>query len=416
MSRQPSLGRWVGWRMSLLALGAVLAIAAGMYLWFLFGDWWVLRQVPAAARAEILQLRADPQQNEARLWELFSHYYPVRYFLPGIASRDWWVLAGLLLAAVPLILLAGFRLSRPLSSQFSAIAAAARRVASGELDTRLDVAETAPAEVRRLALDFNSLTARLQQYENDVRDSSAILAHELRTPLNAASVRVQGILDEVLPADARQLQLVKRQLDLLNTLVGDLHTLSLAEAGQLALDQRSFALAALVEERLAWFAPQLQAEGVRVELHLDECQPAVRRPGAHRPVAHHPAGKLPALWRQRRRAGDRPAGPGRRPDPGIPRPRPGYPGGRPGTGLPSLLARREFACAASGRQRLGAIHRPRHLRRPPGADPRPGAARWRGAAADRVARASRRPGVIARPIPWYSQTSIVSMAWTPRRT
>ncbi|MDR6676210.1 sensor histidine kinase [Pseudomonas oryzihabitans] len=272
MSRQPSLGRWVGWRMSLLALGAVLAIAAGMYLWFLFGDWWVLRQVPAAARAEILQLRADPQQNETRLWELFSHYYPVRYFLPGIASRDWWVLAGLLLAAVPLILLAGFRLSRPLSSQFSAIAAAARRVASGELDTRLDVAETAPAEVRRLALDFNSLTARLQQYENDVRDSSAILAHELRTPLNAASVRVQGILDEVLPADARQLQLVKRQLDLLNTLVGDLHTLSLAEAGQLALDQRSFALAALVEERLAWFAPQLQAEGVCVELHLDERQ------------------------------------------------------------------------------------------------------------------------------------------------
>nr|WP_314562242.1 ATP-binding protein [uncultured Pseudomonas sp.] len=272
MKRQAPLGRWVGWRMSLLALGAVLLIAAGMYLWFLFGDWWVLRQVPQAARTEILQLRADPQENEARLWALFSHYYPVRYFLPGIASRDWWVLAGLVLAAVPLILLAGFRLSRPLSSQFSAIAAAARRVASGDLDTRLEVAETAPAELRRLALDFNSLTARLQQYERDVRDSSSILAHELRTPLNAASVRVQGILDEVFPADARQLQMVKRQLDLLNTLVGDLHTLSLAEAGQLALDQRPFALAALVEERLAWFAPQLQAEAIRLHLELDPRQ------------------------------------------------------------------------------------------------------------------------------------------------
>ncbi|WP_295515238.1 ATP-binding protein [uncultured Pseudomonas sp.] len=269
MRGQRPLGRWVGWRMSLLALAAVLLIAAGMYLWFLFGDWWVLRQVPAAARAEILQLRADPQQNEARLWVLFSHYYPVRYFLPGIASRDWWVLAGLLLATVPLILLAGFRLSRPLASQFSAIAAAARRVASGALDTRVDVAESAPAEVRRLALDLNSLTARLQQYERDVRDSSAILAHELRTPLNAASVRIQGILDEVFPADARQLQMVKRQLDLLNTLVGDLHTLSLAEAGQLVLDARPFVLAALVEERLAWFAPQLQAEAIQVHLELD---------------------------------------------------------------------------------------------------------------------------------------------------
>ncbi|WP_145003712.1 sensor histidine kinase [Pseudomonas oryzihabitans] len=272
MKGQAPLGRWVGWRMSLLALGAVLLIAAGMYLWFLFGDWWVLRQVPELARAEILQLRADPQQNEARLWELFSHYYPVRYFLPGIASRDWWVLVGLVLAAVPLILLAGFRLSRPLSREFSAIAAAARQVASGKLDTRLEMSETAPAELRRLALDFNSLTARLQQYERDVRDSSAILAHELRTPLNAASVRVQGILDEVFPADARQLQMVKRQLDLLNTLVGDLHTLSLAEAGQLALDQRPFVLAALVEERLAWFAPQLQAEAIQVRLDLDPRQ------------------------------------------------------------------------------------------------------------------------------------------------
>ncbi|WNW14184.1 ATP-binding protein [Pseudomonas sp. DTU_2021_1001937_2_SI_NGA_ILE_001] len=268
MKPQRPLWQWVGWRMSLLAIGAVVLIAGCMYLYFLWGDWYIMRNVPEAARSELLELRAAPQANEQRLWELFSRYYPVESFLPGIASRDWWVLLCLVLAAVPLILLAGFRLSRPLSGQVSAIAAAARQVAAGDLETRFDVAATAPDEVRCLAQDLNRLTTRLQQYEIEVRDSSAILAHELRTPLNAASVRVQGILDEVFPADTRQLEMVKRQLDLLGTLVGDLHTLSLARAGQLALEQREFILAALVEERLAWFAPQLQAEGVNLRLAL----------------------------------------------------------------------------------------------------------------------------------------------------
>lgn len=268
MKPQRPLWQWVGWRMSLLAIGAVVLIAGCMYLYFLWGDWYIMRNVPEAARSELLELRAAPQANQQRLWELFSRYYPVESFLPGIASRDWWVLLVLVLAAVPLILLAGFRLSRPLSGQVSAIAAAARQVAAGDLETRFDVAATAPDEVRCLAQDLNRLTTRLQQYEIDVRDSSAILAHELRTPLNAASARVQGILDEVFPADTRQLEMVKRQLDLLGSLVGDLHTLSLARAGQLALEQREFVLAALVEERLAWFAPQLQAEGVNLRLAL----------------------------------------------------------------------------------------------------------------------------------------------------
>jgi signal transduction histidine kinase len=53
----------------------------------------------------------------------------------------------------------------------------------------------APAELRKLAKDFNRMTAKLEQYEREVRVSSAVLAHELRTPLNAAMGRVQGMLD-----------------------------------------------------------------------------------------------------------------------------------------------------------------------------------------------------------------------------
>lgn len=123
------------------------------------------------------------------------------------------------------------------------------------------------------------MTTRLERYERDVRESSAVIAHELRTPLNAAMGRVQGMLDEVFPSDAAQLGMVKRQLDQLRKLVDDLHLLSMARAGRLVLERSDFPLAALVSERLAWFQPQLDdacvcthvsiADGFRIHADRD---------------------------------------------------------------------------------------------------------------------------------------------------
>jgi signal transduction histidine kinase len=64
------------------------------------------------------------------------------------------------------------------------------------------------------------------------------------------------------------LRLVQNQLYNLNTLVGDLHLLSLAHAGQLPLHISRFSPARLVEERLAWFAPQFEAAGMQLHTAL----------------------------------------------------------------------------------------------------------------------------------------------------
>lgn len=103
---------------------------------------------------------------------------------------------------------------------------------------------------------------RLQQYEREVRASSAVLAHELRTPLNAAMGRVQGMLDGVFPLEAAQLQAVHRQLDEINRLISDLYLVSLARAGQLVLEREEFSLRELLAERLEWAAPRLQQAGM----------------------------------------------------------------------------------------------------------------------------------------------------------
>ncbi|KQQ74616.1 two-component system sensor protein [Xanthomonas sp. Leaf131] len=264
--RQAPLWAWVGLRMSALAVVTVVVIAFGMWCYFNLRDSLILGGLPPAARAEIEQLRAQPHTNEARLWELFQRYYDVENFLPGLANPDWWMLGAMLTISIPVILLCGLLASRPLSRQFSQVASAAHRVSDGDFGARAQVVDGAPDELTALAEDFNTMSGKLQQYERELRDSSAMLAHELRTPLNAAMGRVQGMLDEVFPREPEQLRLVHRQLEQINRLIGDLHLVSLARAGQLVLEPDSFDLHELIAERVEWAGPAIRELQMTINL------------------------------------------------------------------------------------------------------------------------------------------------------
>lgn len=266
--RQKPLWHWVGMRMSMLAVGAVIVIAFCMWLHVTVSDWLTLQAMPAEVRLEFLRLQAEPTLDMVKLRELFFAYYPIENLLPGIANKEWWVLAALVLIAIPIIIFFGFLFSRPLSSQFSSIARGARQVAQGDFKTRLPMSAKDPDELQALVSDFNTMTTQLGRYELEVSESSAMIAHELRTPLNAAMGRIQGMIDEVFPRDLAQLEMVHRQLGQLNKLVSDLHLLSLASAGQLTLDKTEFSLEKLVVERLGWFATPLDEAGVVVTIDI----------------------------------------------------------------------------------------------------------------------------------------------------
>lgn len=264
-----SLWTWVGLRMSGLAVGAVSCVALGMWLHFQLKDERILSTLPPQVQQEVRRLVADPHLDEARLWALFQANYAIENFLPGLRNPDWFTLLALLVTSVPFIFVFGFMMSRPLSRQFSSVAKAARQVAEGDFSARAAVSPHAPQELAGLADDFNEMSSRLEQYEREIRDSSAMLAHELRTPLNAAMGRIQGMVDDVFPHSNDQLLLVHRQLEQINRIVGDLHLLSMARAGALSLEEERFALADLVVERIQWVELELQAAGVACQLDLD---------------------------------------------------------------------------------------------------------------------------------------------------
>ncbi|VWC98735.1 sensor histidine kinase [Burkholderia lata] len=250
--------------MSALAIGAVVAVAIGMLVYFNIEDARAFRRLSPEMQHELEILRAHPHRDQARLWQLYRSAFDIDRLLPTLDSPDWLALAMLITMTVPFIVVIGLWLSRPLSRQFTLVARAAHSVSAGNFSARVPLVRAAPDEASELATDFNAMTERLQQYERELRESSAMMAHEFRTPLNAAMGHVQGMLDDVFPRNDEQLERVYRQLEQINRLAGDLHLASLARAGHLVLKRDDFSLGELIDEQLQWAAPMLRQAGIAV--------------------------------------------------------------------------------------------------------------------------------------------------------
>jgi two-component system sensor histidine kinase BaeS len=121
------------------------------------------------------------------------------------------------------------RAVRPLAS----IAAATERLADGEPGVRVEV--TGPGAVRRLAASFNAMAQRLDRARSDRQALLADVTHELRTPLQVIAGSTEAMLDGVHPRDDAHLAPILAETAVMDRLLDDLRTLSLAEAGALAL-------------------------------------------------------------------------------------------------------------------------------------------------------------------------------------
>jgi signal transduction histidine kinase len=123
---------------------------------------------------------------------------------------------------------------------------AADRVASGDYTARLK--EQGPPRVREFTRSFNTMTARLEAYDEHRKRMLADISHELRTPLTVLQGNLEGMLDNVYPRDEEHITLLLEETQILSRLVDDLRTFSLAESGRLVLQKESVDPARLVSD------------------------------------------------------------------------------------------------------------------------------------------------------------------------
>jgi two-component system, OmpR family, sensor histidine kinase BaeS len=158
----------------------------------------------------------------------------------------------------------GFLLARHLSRPVRALDDTVRELSNGHFDRRAAV--HTGDEIGALALNINRLGETLEKNRSSRQRWMADVAHELRTPVAILKGEVEALADGVRQLDARAISSLSEEIEQLSTLIGDLQTLALSDAGSLSLSREPLDLRALVQQVAESFREHLAARGISIEL------------------------------------------------------------------------------------------------------------------------------------------------------
>jgi signal transduction histidine kinase len=174
---------------------------------------------------------------------------------------------------VGVALLLGALLARLITRPVRELTAAAGRIASGDLAQQVPVRSR--DELGALAGQFNHMSADLARATRLRQQMTADVAHDLRTPLTVIAGYLEALRDQVLKPTPERFAMMHDETQLLLRLADDLHTLSLADAGELPLDRRSIAPGQLLERVAQTYQHAADQSGVALQLDLAAALPDV---------------------------------------------------------------------------------------------------------------------------------------------
>jgi len=211
---------------------------------------WAVTPAPGGRPAGILLVR--PARGAAGVAGLVAQRLLLGTGLAvALAAGLAWVLSG--------------RLAAPLGR----LAAAARSLGAGRLDTR--VAVDGDDEVAEVATAFNEMAASLERHQGEQRAFLSSVGHELRTPLTVVQGNAEALLDGAVEGEAgrrRSLERLHAETLRLARLVDDLLDLGRLGRGRFRVDPVDGDAAAVLGEAAEVAGERGAARGVAVELRL----------------------------------------------------------------------------------------------------------------------------------------------------
>ncbi len=142
---------------------------------------------------------------------------------------------------------------------------------AGDLDQRVEI--RANDELGALAQTFNEMSANLSRAHQLRKQMTADIAHDLRTPLTVIAGYLEAMRDGTLKPTPERFRVMSEEVNLLQRLVEDLRTLSLADAGELKLIRADLAPRELIERVANAFRESAAAAGVRLNVEISDPLP-----------------------------------------------------------------------------------------------------------------------------------------------
>lgn len=178
------------------------------------------------------------------------------------------------LGATVLALILGVLLARAISRPVKELTEATHRVADGELGLQVPVRTR--DELGDLTNSFNRMSADLATANQLRRQMTADIAHELRTPLSVILGYTEALVDGKLPGKPAIYEAMYGEAKLLNHLIDDLRTLSLADAGELSLNRGLVFPNEIVERTAASHAALAAQRGISLQTNIAPNLPLIQ--------------------------------------------------------------------------------------------------------------------------------------------
>jgi two-component system, OmpR family, sensor histidine kinase CpxA len=155
-------------------------------------------------------------------------------------------------AVLLMVTLFCFWLTHHIVAPIQGIQSAARMVAAGDLSVRAPVGiSERHDELAALAADFDAMVERMSAFVRSQKDLLSTVSHELRSPLTRLIMSLALLRKQSPPESEELLQRMERDVERVDTLMGQLLTLSRLETGLSSEGRDNVDLSQLVHEVVA---------------------------------------------------------------------------------------------------------------------------------------------------------------------
>lgn len=234
---------------------------------------------PANSRYMVSGMRVPPKEpgseSDTALYVLAS----TAHMDESVARiRRLLILSGIgaFLLAMGVVWIAAELLSRPLLQ----MQRATRRIAAGQLETRLSIGSR--DEIGSLGEAINDLARDLQRYRDTRQEFFANISHELRTPITYLEGYAKVIREKLYTSEEekdRYLQIIQEEAVRLQRLVNDLFELSKMEEGKISLTLEWIDLKEIVGSAVRKTEWKAKEKGLVLHLTMDKDIPLIQGDG-----------------------------------------------------------------------------------------------------------------------------------------
>lgn len=215
-----------------------------------------------------------------------QHFYGAVYVLSSVNGIDQSlqkVRQSLILSGIGAFFLAlgfTFVLSRKLSDPLVRMETATRRIAQGDLNTRVQIPSN--DEIGSLAKAINDLAVDLQRYRDTRREFFANISHELRTPMTYLEGYAKVLRDGLYETEEEKqkyLDIIHQESIRLTHMIHDLFELSKMEEGKIILHMEWIDLTEVMDHVIQKVKPKAKSKGLDIRVEQPDRLPLVYADG-----------------------------------------------------------------------------------------------------------------------------------------